>query len=872
MPIFPIVLFLLITQIPSFSYTSSIELSPIEPQEVIAEILAPQEIIPQRKLSRYRKSARRLFSANFELDSLSFRLFTNELEDVRNSREKTEILFQTFRKNIHFEYTKPDSTVENRFIQSWVQAALAEKNDFIRYCYSHYFPDMLTYGSTMILNISGYKQRVGEEIRFAVNANPYYRRKPSKQRKKLYFSMSKNPKVLSSLTGNLEIGKLHFEKPFQATSFQTISNKEYVSNESRFKHTTTLNEPGIYRFTFYNENSFEEFFLVVSDIAPCIKYDKKYLYLFSDLNRNAAEKSNYLLLHKNTLAEGVIPMEGVAKVELKERSANDTIAMVIEQNGEYGFFKTVISDIADLHTDNHFVYLYSDRPLYAPRDTLYFGGVLRDFIDENWWRESSLNSITLQLSGEGFQSEKVITIDSSGFFHGSFQIPQIEGIGKQLTLSVANQEQMAYGLLGNREITSMVKPMVHRDIAIQTEQRCIGRTGLLTSITLHNNSMERHSGRLFAAFYDNNHQIICEQDTLLPSGGSVRLMTSFLHDTQWDHGSLHITAVFEDSSYIQKKVPFSLNNTVTAINQERTLRKNGHYLQGEIYRKTLSCSDSTKPLLVTLEGASLTHIGWGSGATNYDISFPLTKELGFNISQNICRKGRFTTTQIPIDIKNSLTTSLHIRSQQFNTDSYTAQIALTDLLENPISGNFSISVVDEESYRLSRNNDKGTQLHSLPQKREVSVQKSDNILSDKEQFSLLQRFQIYSLGHDNTSDIARLAGSMNSFYVNYRNLGSSCLCSDFHSSPSVLKILKIHRKIDIKEKAWKIPPSARYQIISSSEHQIYYNSSVSTDIQGKATISFSLPPSGTRWKMTFRGIDNEGRLIHHSEWIERELN
>lgn len=81
-----------------------------------------------------------------------------------------------------------------------------------------------------------------------------------------------------------------------------------------------------------------------------------------------------------------------------------------------------------------FVYLYTDRPIYRPGDTVYYKGIVRqpDFgrFSQPTVREGMLRIEQANYYGEGSLSETFpITLDSDGVFYGEYVLPQNTPLG-----------------------------------------------------------------------------------------------------------------------------------------------------------------------------------------------------------------------------------------------------------------------------------------------------------------------------------------------------------------------------------------------------------------------------------------------------------
>lgn len=102
--------------------------------------------------------------------------------------------------------------------------------------------------------------------------------------------------------------------------------------------------------------------------------------------------------------------------------------------GNFNLFQTGIS-INTGPEDPLYVYLYTDRPIYRPRDTVYYKGIVRE---ANFGRYTLPVSSTLQLNlfplffieGSGSLEEQFeVTVDEDGVFFGEYEIPEEARLG-----------------------------------------------------------------------------------------------------------------------------------------------------------------------------------------------------------------------------------------------------------------------------------------------------------------------------------------------------------------------------------------------------------------------------------------------------------
>jgi uncharacterized protein YfaS (alpha-2-macroglobulin family) len=88
-----------------------------------------------------------------------------------------------------------------------------------------------------------------------------------------------------------------------------------------------------------------------------------------------------------------------------------------------------LSDTYYGDSTRHFMYLYTDRPLYKPGDTVYFKGIMREFGLEGF-QKSPYKTGTLTILDPQWQNFKKIeiTLDEYSNFSGSFTLPADIGL------------------------------------------------------------------------------------------------------------------------------------------------------------------------------------------------------------------------------------------------------------------------------------------------------------------------------------------------------------------------------------------------------------------------------------------------------------
>lgn len=136
-------------------------------------------------------------------------------------------------------------------------------------------------------------------------------------------------------------------------------------------------------------------------------------------------------------------LEGVNVVSNEAGQAGFGIASSY-WTGNFNLFQ-LVPNINTGSEDPVFVYLYTDRPIYRPGDTVYYKGIVRE---ANFGRYTLPVSDTLEVNlfplfffGEGGSQEETfeVTVDDDGIFFGEYEIPQEARLGNyQLSVDTPN--------------------------------------------------------------------------------------------------------------------------------------------------------------------------------------------------------------------------------------------------------------------------------------------------------------------------------------------------------------------------------------------------------------------------------------------------
>ncbi len=137
-----------------------------------------------------------------------------------------------------------------------------------------------------------------------------------------------------------------------------------------------------------------------------------------------------VLRDSGTIARGQTGADGVWRASLPAWSSNSFLSIIAQGQGEYGaWFSYAASNLPTRQG-----YLYTDRPIYRPGQTVYFRGALRDRRDMDY-RVPNIRSVHVTIEST-YSGQKLyegdVPVTDFGTFSGELQLPFSAPIGEAI--------------------------------------------------------------------------------------------------------------------------------------------------------------------------------------------------------------------------------------------------------------------------------------------------------------------------------------------------------------------------------------------------------------------------------------------------------
>lgn len=292
----------------------------------------------------------------------------------------------------------------------------------------------------------------------------------------LEFSSLDNPTIkITGKTGISDSGKLEI---YQATTDDLLNFLVYDEEKSQInpiiktsgmkhlsdldvnisdkgqEYTLPLVENGIFLIQIKKGNSIEQSFVIRSSFGSLANETKDKLVVwnqnFETLKslQGEAKVTLYNLKNgKNIIESTNIDSDGMASVSLNKNS--DLI--IIESNGSVSLIPLNIKNINRSYSWSYYnesliskkYFVFTDRPIYKPGDTVYFKSIIRDDDDARYSIPSGTVNVevTKGWSDKNVIYKDVLNIDSNqGFVGGNFNLPKNLSTGEYKIKIITNEE------------------------------------------------------------------------------------------------------------------------------------------------------------------------------------------------------------------------------------------------------------------------------------------------------------------------------------------------------------------------------------------------------------------------------------------------
>lgn len=241
------------------------------------------------------------------------------------------------------------------------------------------------------------------------------------------------------------------KKTVQINKFQYITTITQDLKTNNSKITLPLDEMGIWYIAVKAGNAATNAFVVRSSIAALVKEgDDEFIFWGQDLKSKKSLTDSMIILYnlqdtRKELARIPLNYEGLAKAKLR---ADADIALIAHQNDRavipinlrylnigYSYAKFQPNEKRSRY------FVFTDRPLYKPGDTVYFKAVLRDDDDARYSIPTGEASVKVfdgyyyEGSDEKPLSTKTYPVSPDGTVNGEYKIPE-NGKTGQYSLAV----------------------------------------------------------------------------------------------------------------------------------------------------------------------------------------------------------------------------------------------------------------------------------------------------------------------------------------------------------------------------------------------------------------------------------------------------
>lgn len=280
----------------------------------------------------------------------------------------------------------------------------------------------------------------------------------------------------NQVNDQVDTGKMNLVKVF---------DQEIDINKKTFKVVLPLEEIGIFYVNIKTEKASQGAFVIRSRNAAVLKEGDNELIvwgqdLFTKLTLNAGKLKIYNLKDEvRQIDEVGFAPDGIAKIKV----AAEAEIGVLEKDGDYAILPINLKNLVAYNSleflpkaEHWKYYVFADRPLYKPGDTVYFKSIIRQDDDARYALASGKAHVRLYKdyqTEENLVLEKTLDITADSTINSDFQLPEALKTGSYLLdVSIPNQDQAAADLnwddWSNGQTTFQVeyyqKPEYHLEI------------------------------------------------------------------------------------------------------------------------------------------------------------------------------------------------------------------------------------------------------------------------------------------------------------------------------------------------------------------------------------------------------------------------
>lgn len=178
-----------------------------------------------------------------------------------------------------------------------------------------------------------------------------------------------------------------------------------------------------------DDDDIYQFPLVVATANLTVKRapDETLVWVTDMPNADPITNATVTIYHNNeAIARGQTDSEGVLRAPVDLSSNDEFIFIEVEGEDAYGVWYSYGD--SDLPTERH--YLYTDRPIYRPGETVYFRGALRDRVDMTYSVPNQRSTLVQVYATDGTTLfDESVSVTDFGTFSGEFDLPEEVALG-----------------------------------------------------------------------------------------------------------------------------------------------------------------------------------------------------------------------------------------------------------------------------------------------------------------------------------------------------------------------------------------------------------------------------------------------------------